>query len=152
VVVRDTVRVGGEVVEDTRDWFAQDRDGNVWYLGEDSKEYEAGKVVGTEGSWEAGVGGARAGIVMPARPAVGLAYRQEFAEGEAEDLGEVVRVGVSEDVGSRRLDDLVVTKEWNPLEPRVVEEKYYARGIGLVLEVVTRGGAGRTELVEHVPA
>lgn len=139
VVVRDTVRIGGEVVEDTRDWFAQDADGNVWYLGEDSRDYENGEVVSTEGSWEAGVDGARAGIVMPAAPAVGLAYEQEHYEGEAEDRAEIVRVGKAR----------VVTREWNPLEPDVVEEKHYERGVGLVLEVVTEGGEGRVELVSH---
>jgi hypothetical protein len=151
VVVRDTVSVEGEVVEDTDDWFAQDADGNVWYLGEDSKEYEGGEVTSTAGSWEAGVDGALPGIVMPAEPAVGQAYRQEFYEGEAEDLAEVLRVDGSETVAGERYDGLVVTEEWNPLEPDVVEEKSYARGIGLVLEVATVGGEGRVELVEFTP-
>jgi hypothetical protein len=138
VVVRDTVRVDGEITEDTYDWFAQDRDGNVWYLGEDTTEYEHGTAVSTEGSWEAGVDGARPGIVMPARPRAGMAYRQEYLKGEAEDLAEIVRVGAFE----------VVTREWNPLEPKVVEEKHYTRGVGLEVEVTTRGGRGRTQLVE----
>ncbi|MGH9138372.1 MAG: hypothetical protein ACRD0G_15225 [Acidimicrobiales bacterium] len=148
VVVRDTVTVDGEIQEDTFDWFAQDRDGNVWYLGEDSTEFEDGEPASTEGSWEAGVDGALPGIVMPADPQVGDAYRQEYDVGEAEDLGEVVQLGVSESVPFGDLDDLLVTREWNPLEPDVVEEKYYARGIGLVLEVVTEGGEGRVELVQ----
>jgi hypothetical protein len=151
VVVRDTVTMEGELVEDTYDWFAQDRDGNVWYLGEETAEYEDGEVVSTEGSWEAGVDGALPGIVMPAQPAVGDAYRQEFYAGEAEDLAEVARLGASETVPFGDLDDLVVIKEWNPLEPEVVEEKYFARGIGLVLEVKTAGGEGRVELLEHTP-
>jgi hypothetical protein len=77
-VVRDTVTEKGQLVEDTFDWYAQDRRGNVWYLGESTKEYENGKVVSTRGSWEAGVDGARAGIAMPARPRPGLQYRQEL--------------------------------------------------------------------------
>jgi hypothetical protein len=151
VVVRDTVTVGGEVVEDTYDWFTQDVEGNVWYLGEETAEYEGGEVVSTAGSWEAGVDGALPGIVMLADPSVGDAYRQEYYEGEAEDLAEVVRTGAEETVGGTRLDRLVVIKEWNPLEPEVLEDKYYAPGVGTVLEVTTAGGDGRVELVEHTP-
>ena len=93
-VVRDTVYVDGELVEDTYDWFAQDADGNVWYLGEDTHEYEDGVAVNAEGSWEAGVDGALPGIVMPAEPQVGDAFRQEYYAGEAEDMGEIIEVGV----------------------------------------------------------
>lgn len=148
VVVRDTVSVGGDVIEDTYDWFAQDKQGNVWYLGEDSKEYERGKVVSTGGSWEAGVAGALPGIVMRANPQVGDAYRQEFLQGEAEDMAEVVRFGAHAKVPFGRFDDLLVTKEWNPLEPKTVEKKYYAAGVGLVMERAVRGGKGRAELVD----
>lgn len=149
VVVRDTVTVGGEVVEDTFDWFAQDRQGNVWYLGEDSKESENGRVVSTEGSWQAGVDGARPGIVMPARPTVGHAYRQEYLAGEAEDLAQVVRIDGRQRVRFGAFDRMLVTREWTPLEPATVEEKFYASGVGLVLERKTAGGEGRVELVEH---
>ena len=150
VVVRDTVTTAdGELVEDTFDWFAQDVDGNVWYFGEETAEYEDGEVVSTEGSWEAGVDGAQPGIVMPAAPAPGDAYRQEYYEGEAEDLAEVVRTGAQESVPAGDYDDLVVIREWNPFEPDVVEEKYYAAGVGMVLEVKTEGGEGRGELIEH---
>lgn len=148
-VVRDTVSVGGEVVEDTLDWYAQDRQGNVWYLGEDSKEYENGEVVSRAGSWEAGVDGAMAGIVMRANPRPGDAYRQEFLLGEAEDMAEVIRTDGSEVVPFGAFEGLLVSREWTPLEPDVVEEKYYARGVGLILEVQVAGGSGRTELVEH---
>jgi hypothetical protein len=147
-VVRDTVSdADGVVVEDTYDWYAQDKDGNVWYLGEDSTEYENGQPTGTKGSWEAGVDGAYAGIVMPAHPTEGHAYRQEYYKGEAEDLGEILQVGAGpETVAAGTYDDLVVTRDWNPLEPDVVEEKTYAPGVGMVLEVKTVGGTGRTEL------
>ena len=148
-VVRDTVTVNGDLVEDTLDWFAQDRDGTVWYFGEESKDYEDGTLAGTEGSWTAGVNGALPGIVMPARPAVGFAYRQEFAEGEAEDMGEVVRVGQRASVPSGRYEDVVVTRDWNPLEPDTIEEKYYAPGVGLVLETETAPDQDRAELIEY---
>jgi hypothetical protein len=151
VVVRDTVTIGGAVIEDTYDWYAQDVAGNVWYLGEETKEYEDGDVVSTDGSWEAGVDGALPGIVMQASPAVGDAYRQEYYEGEAEDLAEVVRDGVPESVPFSDYDRLLVIREWNPLEPDAVEEKYYATGVGAVLEIKTRGGDERIELIEYTP-
>jgi hypothetical protein len=148
-VVRDTVTVDGELIEDTFDWYAQDRDGNVWYLGEDSKEYEDGDVASTEGSWEAGVDGALPGVIMPAEPSAGHAYRQEFYKGEAEDLAEIVRLDGTASVPAGRFDDLLVVREWNPLEPEAVEEKSYAKGVGLVLEVMTAGGSDRIELISR---
>jgi hypothetical protein len=152
VVVRDTVELEGELAEDTRDWYAQDREGNVWYLGEETAEYENGEVTSTEGSWEAGVDGALAGIVMPADPEVGDAYRQEFYEGEAEDMGEILQVDGTASVAAGEFDNLVVTRDWNPLEPDVVEEKSYAEGVGVVLEEKVEGGEGRIELTEFTPA
>lgn len=151
-VVRDTVTLDGELVEDTDDWYAQDADGNVWYLGEDSTEYEDGEPVSTAGSWEAGVEGALPGIIMKAAPQVGDAYRQEYDAGEAEDMAQVVRSGVSETVPFGAFEDLLVVSEWTPLEPDVVEEKYYAPGVGVVLEVTVEGGSGRAELIEYRPA
>ena len=150
VVVRDTVSVDGELIEDTRDWYTQDADGNVWYLGEETAEYEDGEVVTTEGSWEAGVDGALPGVVMWAEPRVGQAYRQEYYEGEAEDLAEVVDVGLSLTVSGRSYTDAVRIREWNPLEPDVVEEKTYAPGVGTVLEEQTVGGDEQVALVEYV--
>jgi hypothetical protein len=152
VVVRDTVLDGaGEPIEITDDWFAQDGAGNVWYLGEASKDYEDGKVVSTEGSWEAGKAGALPGVVMRAAPAAGDAYRQEYFKGEAEDMAEVLRVGQTVQTGLDAYDRVVVTREWTPLEPEVVEEKSYAPGVGKVLQVHTAGGKGRLELVEFTP-
>ncbi len=150
VVVRDVVYEDDELVEETYDWFAQDAAGNVWYLGEDSREFEDGEAVSTEGSWEAGVDGALPGIVMLADPRVGDAYRQEYYEDEAEDMAEVQETGASETVPAGTFDDLVVIREWNPLEPDVVEDKYHARGVGVVLEVKVEGGDGRVELIEVV--
>ena len=148
VVVRDTVRVGDELVEDTYDWYAQDADGNVWYFGEDTKEYEDGEVASTEGSWQAGVDGAQPGIVMLADPKVGDEYQQEFLEGEAEDRGEVLRFLERLEVAAGAFTDIVVTKDFTPLEPDVVEHKYFARGIGLVREETVEGGSDRADLVE----
>jgi hypothetical protein len=124
-VVRDTVTEKGRLVEDTFDWYAQDRRGNVWYLGEDTKEYEGGKVVSTEGSWEAGVEGAKPGIAMLARPRVGETYKQEDRPGEAEDTARVLaRDGAT-----------LLTRDWNPLERGSVEYKVYRRGVGVTLAV-----------------
>ena len=148
VVVSDVVYEDGELVEETYDWFAQDADGNVWYLGEDSREFEDGEIVSTEGSWEAGVDGALPGIVMLADPQVGDAYRQEFYEGEAEDMAQVHQIGATEVVPAGSFDELVIIREWNPLEPDVVEDKYHAPGVGVVLEDTVEGGDGRVELTE----
>jgi hypothetical protein len=145
-VVHDTVYVDGEMVEDTYDWYAQDREGNVWYLGEDTHEYENGKPINSAGAWEAGVDGALPGIVMPADPEVGMAYRQEYYRGEAEDMGEVIRLGGHITVPAGSFHDLVVTRDWTPLEPKVVEEKSYAPGVGLVAE---RKGGERVALIEY---
>lgn len=149
--VRDTVSVEGVVIEDTLDWFAQDKDGNVWYFGEAVKNYKDGKLADTEGSFEAGVDGALPGIAMKAHPAVGDAYRQEFYAGNAEDLGEVVRIGGSKTVPAGTYDDVLVTKDWNPLEPDVIEQKTYARGVGTIFEEHVKGGTGTSALVSFTP-
>ncbi|HJQ91259.1 MAG TPA: hypothetical protein VJ950_06090 [Acidimicrobiia bacterium] len=150
-VVRDTVTVDGELVEDTYDWYAQDQEGNVWYFGEETAEYEDGEIVSRAGAWEAGVDGAMPGIVMGMAPTVGDSYRQEYYPGEAEDMAEVVKAGVSEEVVFGAFDDLIVIEEWTPLEPDVVEEKYYASGVGVVLETTVEGGSGRIELISFTP-
>jgi len=147
VVVRDTVSLDGEIIEDTYDWFAQDADGAIWYFGEESSEYENGEVVSTEGSWESGVDGAQPGIIMPAEPAVGDAYRQEYYPGEAEDQAEVLSLTEAVTVPVGSYDDVLMTEEINPLEPDVVERKYYAKGVGPVLTVQVEGGSEREELV-----
>jgi hypothetical protein len=134
VVVLDRVLVNDELTEETFDWFAQDKDGNVWYFGEDSTEFEEGKPPSKEGSWEAGVEGALPGIIMPADPKVGDVYRQEYWKGEAEDMAEVVAVSGTVTVPYGTFDNILETKEWSPLEPDVMEQKKYAPGIGVVLE------------------
>jgi hypothetical protein len=147
-VVRDQVFVEGKLAEDTFDWYAQDRQGNVWYLGEDTKEYEDGKVVSTEGSWEAGLDGAQPGIIMLADPQVGDTYRQEFYEGEAEDIARVLALDASVTVPHGSFDGVLRTEDWTPLEPKIRENKFYARGIGVVFERLVRGGKEVLRLVD----
>ena len=146
-VVRDTVTERGQIVEDTFDWYAQDDRGNVWYLGEDTTEYEAGKPVTKEGSWEAGVDGAKAGIIMPARPEVGMQYRQEHYAGHAEDMARVLSRDEQAEVPAGHFTDLLLTREWNPLEPKVLEYKLYAKGIGPVLAIGVSGSRDVEELL-----
>jgi hypothetical protein len=146
-VVHDVVTEDGEVIEDTFDWYAQDKDGNIWYLGEDTKEFENGKVVTTEGSWEHGVDGAQAGVLLPAEPRVGLTYRQEYYEGEAEDRAEVLSLDERVQVPFGMFQQCLKTKDTTPLEPDVLEHKFYAKGMGPVLAVAVSGGGGREELV-----
>ena len=150
-VVRDTVSEDGELIEDTYDWFAQDVDGNVWYLGEDSTEYTNGEPSSTAGSWEAGVDGALPGIVMLANPTAGTAYRQEYYVGEAEDMAEVARLGQAVTVPFGAYEGVIVITEWTPLSPDTVEEKYYAPGVGMIKEAAVQGGSGGAELIEYTP-
>ncbi|GGI43831.1 hypothetical protein BCL57_000158 [Agromyces flavus] len=147
-VVRDTVYQGDEIVEDTFDWYAQRDDGSVWYLGEDTAEFEDGEIATTEGSFEAGVDGAQAGVLLPADPKPGQSYRQEYLEGEAEDEGEVLRVGERAEAPYGAYDDVLVTRDTNALEPDVVEYKFYARDLGPLLALDVAGGSGREELVD----
>lgn len=146
-VVRDTVTEDGAIIEDTFDWYAQDADGTVWYLGEDTAEFEDGRLTTRGGSFEAGVDGAQAGVVMPASPEDGMAYRQEYYAGEAEDNGEVVALGEMVDVVAGHHDDVLVTRDTTALEPDVLEYKFYAPGVGPVLTLGLSGGGGREELV-----
>jgi hypothetical protein len=150
-VVHDIVTQDGETVEDTLDWYAQDALGNLWYLGEDTKEYEAGKVVSTEGSWQTGVDGGQAGIILPAAPAVGMTWRQEYLKGQAEDSAEVLSVDESVEVPAGTYDHVVRTRDFTPLEPTVEENKYYARGVGPVQEIQTTGGVSIDKLIEFTP-
>lgn len=161
IVVQDTETVfdevspGGRVEEDTEDWFAQDVQGNVWYFGEFTTAYEyddQGNPTGTsnEGSWEAGVDGALPGIVMQADPQPGESYRQEFFEGEAEDMAKVLRLNASVSVPYGDFEDCLETKEWTPLELGHIEQKFYAPGVGLVLVLEHHGKLLRVELVDVI--
>ena len=146
-VVHDVVMQDGAVAEDTRDWYAQDADGNIWYLGEKTAEYEDG-VASTEGSWEAGVDGAQPGVAVPADPRPGMSYRQEYLAGEAEDRGAVVSTSEQVGVPTGIYKDALMTRDTTALEPDLVELKFYVPGIGPVLTLESSGGAGREELVE----
>jgi hypothetical protein len=146
VVVLDRVFAGGELKEKTLDWYAQDRQGNVWYLGEDTKELEDGRVVSTEGSWEAGKNGARPGIIMLAHPKLGDSYRQEFLAGEAEDQARVTARGIDERVPYGSFHGCLRTVEFTRLEPGITEAKIYCPGIGFVRAHGVEGPATRLVL------
>jgi hypothetical protein len=146
-VVHDVVTEDGQLIEDTFDWYAQDTSGNLWYLGEDTKEYEAGKVVSTKGSWEAGVDGAQAGIILPANPQVGMVYRQEYYAGQAEDGAKILSVDELAEVPFGSFDHVLMTKDYTALEPNLLEHKFYAQGIGPVLVIAISGGSDREELI-----
>ena len=151
-VVHDLVTRDGAVVEDALDWYAQDADGNLWYLGERTAEYENGRVTSTEGSWEAGVDGAQPGIAVPADPRPGQTYRQEYLAGEAEDQGAVLSTTEQVGVPTGTYTGALLTRDTTALEPDLVELKFYAAGIGPVLTLESSGGAGREELVETTRA
>jgi len=149
VEVHDSVFTDGELTEDTLDWFAQDKEGNVWYFGENTAELEDGLIATISGSFMAGVNGDKPGIVMKAHPAVGDFYRQEFSLGNAEDYAETLSVNASVTVPYGSFDHCLRSRETTPLEPDVVEDKFYAPGIGNVLELDEITGE-RTELVSIV--
>ena len=148
VVVTDQVFVEGQLTEDTLDWYAADNFGNVWYLGEQTAEYENGQVTTTAGSWEAGVNGALPGIIMLSDPKVDDEYRQEFLAGEAEDLARVQALDETVTVPFATFGQAWVTDEWTPLEPGVTERKWYAPGVGFVYQETIEGGSGSLSLVE----
>jgi hypothetical protein len=152
-VILDTVSENGVPVEITEDWYAQDKDGNVWYLGEYVTNYENGEVIDHKGSFEAGVDGAQAGIAMPANPKPGMSYRQEFYEGEAEDRAAVITIGEEHvEVPFGYFDkDVVMTRDLVPTEPKVQELKFYAPGVGPLLSMHTDGPGGRAALVSYTP-
>jgi hypothetical protein len=147
-IVRDTVTQDGEVIEDTFDWYAQDAGGTIWYLGEDTAEFEDGEISSRAGSFEAGVDGALPGVIMPGDPVEGMRYRQEYYRGEAEDNGEILSIDEQVEVGYGHFENAVLTKDTIAIEPDVQEYKLYAPGVGPVLVLGVSGGAGREELVD----
>ena len=145
--VDDRLYLNGYLAERTKDWYAQDSKGNVWYFGEATAELnKAGRVTSREGSWMAGVAGAEQGIFMPARPKVGQSFRQEYYKGHAEDHFTVLSLSASVVVSYTASAHALLTKEWTPLEPDVIDHKRYIRGIGLVKEETIKGGDERWEL------
>jgi len=148
-VVHDVVTEDGQPVEVTDDWYAQDKCGNIWYLGEATAEYENGKVVSTGGSFEAGVDGAQPGVIMPAKPREGMRYRQEYYVGEAEDRASIFSLDEQAEVPLGHFKDVVMTRDVNPLSPKILEFKFFARGIGPVLAIGVSGGSDREELLSY---
>jgi hypothetical protein len=141
MVVKDTVMVDWVLEEQTLDWYAQDKQGNVWYFGEDSKDYENGAVINTKGSWEAGVDGALPGIVMKANLTEGETYRQEYFKGEAEDWATVLSLTESVSIPAGSYSEMLMTNEWSALDaPPVFEHKYYAKGVGFIMTRYLEGG------------
>jgi hypothetical protein len=149
LVISDVVTQNQSLVEKTTDWYAQDVDGNVWYFGEDTAEYQNGVVVNTQGTWEAGVDNALPGIVMPAVPKVGDSYRQEFRPGVAMDMAKILSLSGNVKVPAGAYTNVVVTFDRNPLDPSKKERKWYAEGVGFVRAVLEGGGHQETtELVK----
>lgn len=150
-VVRDTATENGKITEQTDDWYAQDKAGNVWYLGENTAEYENGKVTTRAGSFEASVDGAQPGIAMPANPEPGMTYRQEYYKGQAEDKGAVVTVGDEQVLVPFGFfdKDVLMTRDLVPTEPKVQELKFYAPGVGQLLSIHADSPGGRAELVSY---
>lgn len=144
IIVHDVVTDldSGEAIEDTDDYLVQDLQGNVWYFGEVSREFEDGHLVSLDGSWRAGTDGAKAGILMKAAPQVGEVYRQEFLLGEAEDLARVMNLHGSATAPHATCEGTcLVTREFTPLEPGVLERKFYKPGVGQILGVNAETGA-----------
>ncbi len=147
-VVHDVVEVNGRPEEETNDFYAQDRRGNVWYFGEATKTLDShGNTVSTEGSFLAGVNGDRAGILIPGHPMVGQVARQEFSKGQAEDHFKVLDLNARVSVPFVSSRHALQTREWTPLEPKILDNKYYVRGIGTVREIAVNGPVELLELV-----
>jgi len=148
-VVHDIVTEHGEPVEVTKDWYAQDKHGNVWYFGEDTVEYVNGHPR-DNGSWEAGVDGNLPGVALPANPKVGLTYREEYSKGVAEDQSRVLALDEQAEVPAGHYKPVLMTEDFSPIEPDVSELKFYAKGSGqAVLAVDVSGGTDREELVSY---
>jgi len=150
-VVEDTTTLNGRLSEHTLDWYAQDDDGNVWYVGERTAEYDrSGRVVSREGSWEAGVDGAQPGIFMPADPHVGDTFRQEFYPGHAEDHFAITNMNATTMTPYGTFDHAMRTREWTPLEPGTRDAKFYVKGIGEVAEIAVIGPKEAFRLVQVI--
>jgi hypothetical protein len=147
-VVHDVVYEKGKLSEDTYDWFAQDKQSNVWYMGEDTRKWNGTTWV-TEGSWEGGVNGAMPGILMLAHPEnyINKVYRQEYYKDSAEDKAKVISTTTTTSIQLGTFSNCVVTQETSRLDPGVIENKYYAQGIGNISTILNVGGDEHEELV-----
>ena len=148
-VVSDIVREHGKPTEVTKDWYAQDKHGNVWYFGEHTVEYVNGHPR-DNGTWEAGVNGAMPGVALPAKPKVGMSYREEYAKGIAEDQSRVLALDGQAQVPAGHFKPALMTEDFSPIEPNVSEAKFYAKGSGqAVLAVDVSGGSDMEQLVKY---
>jgi len=146
--VADTVWEGGKLAQKTLEWYAQDKDGNVWYFGAEAKQYKNGKVTGMDGSWQAGAGGAQPGIMMLANPTRGDTYRQDYLKGVVEDMAYVVSLDGALKVPYHAYKNLLITLNWSNLTPGVIENRYYAKNVGFVYSEMVQGGKGELKLVK----
>jgi len=148
--VSDRLYILGRLAERTTDWYAQDRSGMVWYFGEETAELDAnGRVTSTEGTWRAGKDGAQAGVFMPSHPRVGQRFRQEYLNGHAQDHFQVLSLHAKVTTPAVSSSRALLTKEWTPLEPGVLDHKLYVRDVGLVDELTVKGGNERNTLVNQ---
>ncbi len=147
-VIKDVSTLNGKLEEKTTDWYAQDKQGNVWYFGENTATYKNGQIDSTEGTWKTGVDGAKPGIIMNAYPQITDSYRQEYYKGQAEDMYWVIAKNQTIKVPQGTYHNAILTMEWTPLEPKVASEKYYVPGIGIVAERNLSGGLENIELLK----
>jgi hypothetical protein len=148
-VIRDVVTHHGNPVENTRDWYAQDFCGTVWYFGEHTIAYRHGTPHDT-GSWQAGRHGNMPGVALPAQPKVGLTYREEYSKGLAEDQSRILDLKEQVQVDAGHFTHLLMTEDFSPIEPDVSELKFYAHGSGqAVLALEVSGGSDREELIAY---
>ena len=148
LVYHDRVFLNGQLIEDTRDYLAQDKEGNVWYFGEDVDNFENGKLKDHAGAWLAGIDGAKPGIWFPANPVAGDEYRMEFYPGEAEDMQKIVAVGETVTTKLGTFENCVRTLEWTPLEPDAQEENFYCPAAGGAVLGVNLQDGQRDELAQ----
>jgi hypothetical protein len=148
-VVSDVVTDHGKPTEVTQDWYAQDRKGNVWYFGEHTTAFKHGKPT-DNGSWQAGVDGAMPGVALPAKPDIGLSYREEYSKGVAEDQSRILAINAQAQVHAGHYENVVLAEDFSPIEPDVSELKFYAKGSGqAVLAIDVSGGSDREELITY---
>ena len=148
IEVVDSVWVAGKLAQKTLEWYAQDKEGNVWYFGADAKQYKSGKITGSAGSWQAGVNGAQPGIIMRAKPTLGDNYRQNYLKGTVEDMGYVVSLDGALKVPYHAYKNLLITLQWSNLTPGIIENRYYAKGVGFVYSEMVKGGTGELKLAK----
>jgi hypothetical protein len=147
MTTKDTVLIDGKLHDDTLNWYAQDKEGNVWYFGKDTKEYQNGKVVSTEGTWEAGVNGAKPGIIMQANPQIGGPIFQEYYQNHAEDQFQVLSTNESLTLPIGKYEGCIKTKEWTRLDPGIVEHKVFCPEIGFAQSTMVQGGNDFSQLI-----